>query len=124
MGGGDQANVDGLVMNVFHTAKYAVFQHLEQLGLDLKVDVPNFVEEHGSAIGPFQQSLLGIDRAGKCAFGMPEELGLEQLARKSGAIQVETRFFGARAIAMHPVGERVLSVSSVPRWLIFIPIFL
>src|ERR1035441_5162415 len=40
MGGGDQANVDGLVMNVSHTAKYAVFQHLQQLGLDLKVDFP------------------------------------------------------------------------------------
>src|ERR1017187_348160 len=109
MGGGDQANVDGLVMNVSHTAKYAVFQHLQQLGLDLKVDVPNFVEEPGSAIRNFQQALLGIDRAGKCAFGMPEELGLEQLARKSGAIQVEESFFGPRPVAVHPVGEHAFA---------------
>ena len=109
MGGGNQPDVDRLVAHIAHTAKYPVFQHLEQLGLDLKVDVANFVEEHGSVVGHLQQSLLGTDRAGKRAFGMAEEFGFEQLARKSGAIQVEKGFFGPRPIAMHPVGQHAFA---------------
>ena len=53
-------------MNISHAAKDAIFQYLQQLGLDLKIDVANLIEKHGTAIRYLQQTLLGANRAGTC----------------------------------------------------------
>src|SRR5271157_995412 len=73
VGCGDQPDVDGSVTHVPQTAKHAVFKDLEQLGLDLEVDVPDFIQEYGATIGNLEQTLFRIQSAGECAFFMTEK---------------------------------------------------
>src|SRR5271157_657652 len=73
MGCGNQADVDGSVTHVPQTAKHPIFQHLEQLGLNLQVDVPDFIQEYCATIGNLEQTLFRIQSAGECALFVTEK---------------------------------------------------
>src|SRR5271157_4297620 len=73
MGCGNQADVDSAVAHIAQTAKHPVFQHLEQLWLNLEVDVPDFIQEYCATIGNLEQTLFRTQSAGECALFMTEK---------------------------------------------------
>ena len=80
MGSGNEANINHPVADFAQTAKAFFFQHLQQLGLHLHINVADFIKEDRSFVGNFQQSTLGGDGAGEGAFFVPEQFGFQKLA--------------------------------------------
>ena len=63
-----QPHVDLPVAYVANATESFLFEHLQQLRLDLQIDVANFVEKDCAAMGHFEQSLLRSGRTGERAF--------------------------------------------------------
>ena len=81
MRSGNQPNVDLTVSDVSQTAKTLLFENFQQLRLNLKVHVADFVQKDSTAMSHFKQSLLGSGCACKRAFLVAEEFGFEKLPR-------------------------------------------
>src|ERR1043165_3468205 len=72
MRGRDQPHVDLAIAHVADAAKTFLFQHLQELWLDLQIDVADFVEKDRAAMGHFKQSLLRGGRARESALFVTE----------------------------------------------------
>src|SRR5262249_59673256 len=72
--------------------------HVEQLGLEARADLPDLVEEHGAATGQLEHALLLAARVGEGAFLVAEELALEQRFGNRAAVELGEGFLGARAL--------------------------
>ena len=114
MGGGNQANVNETIADVPHASKLFLFQNLEQFGLNVRINVANFVEKHGAPMGDLEQPGLDVDRPGERSFLMAKQLGFEELSSQSSAVEVDERFLSARAILMKPRGENSLARPRFP----------
>ena len=55
---GHELHVDLAVAHVAQAAEALLLEHLQQLGLDLRVEVADLVEEHDAAVGHLEQALL------------------------------------------------------------------
>ena len=69
---GYQPHVNLPVAYVANATESFLFEHLQQLRLDLQIDVADFVEKDCAAMGHFEQSLLRSGRTGERAFLMTE----------------------------------------------------
>ena len=75
-------------------------QRAQKLCLDLQRHVANFIEEHGAAVGLFEQSFAVVISARKSAAPVAEEFALQQSGRQCRAVQCDQRMIAARAVAM------------------------
>ena len=71
---GNDADINLDRLGTADAVDFALFQHLEQLGLQLQVEIADFIQEQGSAVGHFNLALLGSDGTGKRALLMAEQL--------------------------------------------------
>src|SRR4029077_17220991 len=104
-------DVDLAVSDVSYPAESFLFEHLQQLWLNLQIDIPNLVEKNRAAMGHFKKALLASGGAGKRAFLVPEEFGFQKFAGQSGAVQIDKGFFRSRAVPVHPSGENAFARS-------------
>ncbi len=72
----------------------ARLEEVEELRLQARRDVPDLVEEGGSARGRLDPPLLAGDRAGEGPLLVAEEGRLDQLVREGDAIDVDERTRG------------------------------
>ena len=82
--------------------------------LHLGIDVADLVEEDGAAVGGLEEAHLGRAGAGEGPALVPEQLGVEQLPREAGAVQVDE---GARApepVRVDPAGQHALPGTGLP----------
>jgi hypothetical protein len=94
---GDQLNVDLAVAHLAEPAEAFLLEHLQQLGLHLRVEVADLVEEHDAAVGDLEQPLLAVDRARVGALLVAEELrsrGTRATARRSSCRRTARRRAG------------------------------
>ena len=69
----------------------ALLEHAQQLGLDGRRHLADFVEKQHAAVGLLDAARLGADRAGEGAALVAEQLRLEQLIRKRRAVDRDER---------------------------------
>src|ERR1035441_5568092 len=103
--GGDQADVDLALAHVAEAPEFLLLQHLQELRLDGERHVPDLVEKERPLVRDLEKAELGGDRAGESALLVPEELALQELRRKPGAIQVQEALLAARPVAVNPGRE-------------------
>src|SRR5664280_1294061 len=103
--GGDQADVDLALAHVAEAPEFLLLQHLQELRLDGEWHVPDLVEKERPLVRDLEKAELGGDRAGESALLVPEELALQELRRKPGAIQVQEALLAARPVAVNPGRE-------------------
>jgi hypothetical protein len=72
VGCGYQSNIYLSVLDLSQPAKFLVFQHFQQFGLNSGIHVADFIEKHRSVMGNLKQSLLGSHRPGERALFVPE----------------------------------------------------
>src|SRR5262249_61392787 len=87
----DDPHVDRDVVAAAHARELAVLEHVQQLGLERRVELADLVEEDRAAVGRLEASRLALVRAGEGAPLVTEELALEQLARHRGAVDLDER---------------------------------
>ena len=105
MRGRDQADVDLPFAHVAEPPEFLLFQDLQELRLDGERNIPDLVEEERSPVRDFEEAELRGDRTGEGPLPVAEELALQELRRKAGAIQVQEALVASRSVAMDPGGE-------------------
>ena len=82
VGGGDDADVhlDGAV--AAHALQFAFLQDAQELGLDLRGNLADFVQEDGAAVGQFKAAFALGEGAGERAFFVAEEFALDEVFRE------------------------------------------
>jgi hypothetical protein len=92
----DDANVDGDRPRAADPIELAFLQHAEKLGLQGQRHFGDLVEQQGAVVGLLDAADAPIGGPGEGALLVPEQLALEQLTRKCGAIDRDPRARGAR----------------------------
>ena len=83
--------------------------HAEQLGLQRRGHVGDFIQEDGAVVGHLEAANPLRHRAGEGAFLVPEELAFEQGLRDGGAVDLDQRAGRARAPGVDDIGQHFLA---------------
>ena len=109
IGCGDQARVGGEGTRTSQALKLALLQDAQQLGLELERNLPNLIQEDGSAIGQLKAADPLRDGAGEGASLVSKEFTFQQSGRDGGAIQFHERTRMPGAQVMQSAGNQFLS---------------
>src|SRR5262252_6624385 len=109
VGGGDDAHVDANVLFPSEAGELAVLQDLEELSLQRKAHVPDFIEEHRPLVRELELARFLVNGASKGAALEAEQLRLEQLARKRGAVDLHERPIAPGRRAVQRAGDQFLA---------------
>jgi hypothetical protein len=82
----DQASVHYPLPDLTQTTKVLVFQNLQKLGLDLQIQITNFVKKRGPFVADLQETNFALDCSRKRAFLMAEKFSLQQVLGKTGTV--------------------------------------
>ena len=75
------ANVHAHIADAADAAERLFLEHAEQLGLEGRRHLADFVEEHRALVGLLEQAPLLLARVGERALLVAEHLGFEQRVR-------------------------------------------
>ena len=92
-----------------HALELAVLQDAQQLRLRRLVQIADFVEKDGAAVGQLELAAPERRGAGERALLVAEQLALDQLGRNRGAVHFHERTRGKRALAMDVGREQLLA---------------
>jgi hypothetical protein len=93
----DQPHVDVMGAATSETLKFLFLQNAQQLGLQRKWYVADFIEKKGSFIGQFEAADFLRDRSSKSAPLMAKELTFEQVEGNGRTVQLDQRVAAAGA---------------------------
>ena len=97
-----------------HALELAVLQDAQQLRLRRFVQVADFVEKDGAAVGQLELAAPERRRTGERALLVAEQLALDQLGRNRGAVHLHERTRGKRALAVDVGREQLLAGPDSP----------
>ena len=109
IGGSNDANVGTLFAHAAEPSHGLVFEQLQQLDLDARIDVADLVEKERPARSRFDQPDLALLGVGECATLVTEQLGLEQLPGYRRAIDLDQRRVRALAAEMQRARNQLLA---------------
>ena len=81
-------------------------QYAEQLGLDFKRNIANFVQEEGTPIRQFEPPNLVFMRARESSLDVAKQLALQESGRQGGAMNFDESLVAPRAVGMQGAGEK------------------
>ena len=84
-------------------------KHAQQLGLHLQADVADLVEEQRAAVGQLEAADLVAVGAGERALDVAEQLAFQQARRQGGAVDLDERLAGPRAVVVDAPGQQFLA---------------
>ena len=87
----------------------AFLDRAQQLGLQVRLEVADLVEEQRAAVGQLELADALLDRAGERALFVAEQRALDQLARNRRDVDGDERRLGVRRLAMQQAGEQFLA---------------
>ena len=109
IGGRDQPHVNPLRPGAPQPLELLLLQRAQQLRLNLRRNVPGFVEKQRAAVGELQAADLAAGRAGKRAPLVSEELAFDQRCRKRRQVQAHERPIAARAEVVDGAREHLFA---------------
>ena len=83
-----------------------LLDHLEKFGLQIQIQLADFIQEQGSSGSLCNQSLAA---SGKCAGLVAKELGFKQFSRNGAAVNVDERRPCPGTVAVDELCKTVLS---------------
>ena len=110
VGGGQQAEVDLLLLHSSQPLALVALQHPEELALQSQRQGVDLVEEQRAAVGRLNKAgLAGIQGSGESALGIAEQLRLQQVLRQGGAVDLDDGGIGSAAVAVDVLGQHLLA---------------
>ena len=109
VGSGNDAHIHLHVADPAYPANHLVLKNPQQLGLQQRRQLADFVEEEGPAIGHFEQALLHLLGIGERALLVPEELGFHQRFRDRRAVNGDEWPLLPGALVMDRLGDQIFS---------------
>ncbi len=107
--GGDDADVDLDRLGAADAVDLALLDGAQQLGLQARIHLADFVEQQRAAIGFLELADAPCDGAGEGALLVAEQLGFQQVLRDRGAVDGDEGLFGAGRASMDVAGEDFLA---------------
>ena len=107
--GGDDADVDLDRLGAADAVDLAFLDGAQQLGLQARIHLADFVEQQRAAIGFLEFADAPGDGAGERAFLMAEQFGFEQVFGNGGAVDRDERLVGARRFAVDVARQHFLA---------------
>src|SRR5258707_5759729 len=95
--------------------KFLVLKHSEELRLDLKWYLSNFIKKQGSLVGEFQTANLLTDCACERAFLVAKQLAFEESRRYRGTVQLDEIAVVASAQPMDSPRNQLLTGAGLPQ---------
>ena len=114
VGGGDDAHVDLELFGAAEAHELALLNHAQELGLRLRADGGDFVEEDRSLIGDFEEAFFGGDGAGERAFHMAEELRFQKVDGNGAGVDGHEGAVGARGGGVNRFRDQFFSSAAFP----------
>jgi hypothetical protein len=96
--GRDDADVHGDGFLTSQPFDHAALQRAQQLGLGLRAEIADLVQEQRTPIGELEASLPPLGGAGERAALVAKQLRLDQVAWQGGAVDADEPARGARAL--------------------------
>src|SRR5262249_48916658 len=90
-------------------------QNPQELHLRIQRKLTHFVEENSATVRQLEPSIAVGQRAGECAFGMPEQFTLDQTGADGSAVNLYQRSLFAGATVVNGPGDQFLSGSCLPQ---------
>jgi hypothetical protein len=107
----DDAGVKSAFLRPSQTAETSVFYDPEELSLELKGQLGNFVEEYGTGSGNLEEAAFQRAGIGKCTRLVAKQLTLEQRLGDGSAIDGNEGLGGTGAGGVNPASEELLAGS-------------
>jgi hypothetical protein len=104
VGGGDDACLADPLLGFADPLVLAVFQHSQQLRLEVEGQFADLVEEKRAVGGIFEVAGFGRDGAGERAPGIAEQGGFNQIGRYRGTIECQKWPQSASGFVMQTTG--------------------
>src|SRR5207302_9928999 len=92
-----------------HPLELALFEHAEQLRLQVFRQLADLVEKKRAPVGLLEDALTRRDRAGERTAFVAEELAFDQRRRDGAAVEHDVRALAARARSMNRFGDEILA---------------
>src|SRR3954465_14674172 len=89
--------------------KRVTFEHTQELGLNLRAHLADFVKHERSLVGRFELAYLALRRSGECTFFMTKQFAFQQGLRKCRAIETTKWRFFSRARKMYCSSHKFLA---------------
>ena len=107
--GRDDADVDLDRLGAADAVDLAFLDGAQQLGLQARVHLADFVEQQRAAIGFLELADAPRDGAGERALLVAEQFGFQQVLRNRRAIDADERLVGARGFAVDVARQHFLA---------------
>ena len=95
-----------------HRSNLPRLKHPEQLGLQVRGELADLVDEQGPTRGGLEDPLSVRDRAGERTSNMTEELALDEIGRHRRAIKDDPGTLAAARVAMNSLRDQLCSGSA------------
>src|SRR5450432_71073 len=113
VGSRDPADVGLHCLLATHTLEALLLQDAQELGLQARRQLADLVQKERPPFGQLDPAALTCVCAGERALFVTEELALQKLRRKRGAVDGDERLRGPRAPAMHCACGNLLARAAV-----------
>src|SRR5262249_47601904 len=107
--GRHQADIDSNGPGAAEALELLLLQDAEQLGLQLRGDVADLVEEQRPLVGQLEAADLLGDGAGEGALLVAEQLALQEAGGDGGAVELDEGAVAARAEVVQGAGDQLLA---------------
>ena len=109
VGGGDDAHVDRDHLRPADALNLARLEHAQKLRLKADVELADFVEEQGAAVGHFEAAALAVGGAGERAALVAEQNALDEVGWNRAAILNDERALCALRSAVNRTGDELFA---------------
>ena len=109
VGGRQDAHVHAHRFGGAQGDEFLLLDDAQQLGLHVRRNGADLVEEDGAMVGHFEIALLGVDGAGKGALHMAEQRGFQQVGGQRAAIYGHEHALRAWRIGVDGFGDQLLA---------------
>ena len=109
MGGGNQPERRAHRPRAAHPLHFAFLDGAQQLGLEVGLEVADFVEEQSAAVGQLELADALLNGAGERAFLVAEQRAFHQLARDRREVDRHKRRVGVDRLAMQQARQQFLA---------------
>src|SRR5262245_39536986 len=109
VGGGDDPDIDRDGRAAADALDLALLQDAEELGLGLRGELADLVEEKGAAVGQLEAADPPGDGAGEGALLVAEQLALDQAGGQGGAVDLDQWPGRALAVRVDRPGNQLLA---------------
>ena len=86
MGGAHNAHIHSNFLAAAHALNGPLLEKSQQLGLQRKRQIADFIEHQSAAVGHLDLAQCGLDCARECTFLKPEQFAFQQVLGNRGAI--------------------------------------